>query len=495
MKRFEDILTKLKGYQFEFRHLTALLIGLLAFQIILSTMQKSSLTSFLREAQNWYQRDSAEKIANLTATSFELLIENTDINPNLNKKKKRKIIQEFNIIFNQQLLQQNVQEICLLFPGGKKIIAIDNGKDLFNYLYTKNVDKYSNDIKYRSAINLFSKEENLINSSEQTHSFNTSSREFETMVPFVPHGEYLGVLYIKTNPDFSFFTREISYSYNQASIIFTSLIFLGLLSMYYISSYTVKERDKARRLFLIEHERFLKEQINHEKESLFTKRIYHTHHKAEKIMGFIKEDLRSRISLSLEEINSRLIKYANFVSRVIYDMKWYDPPSNTIRSFMFITDINEVINFLVKNIFCRTTSRVDNIDFQLNLSESVPRIHINEYILWEILEPLIQNSVDHANVEKILITISTSYSPETGIIYLSVSDNGGGIQEKLLQKNKDGIQLIFLENTTTSSNPEGNRGYGCYIAYELAKNKCGWEISAANMSTSGCIFKIDIKTV
>ena len=35
-----------------------------------------------------------------------------------------------------------------------------------------------------------------------------------------------------------------------------------------------------------------KKQINYEKELLFTKRIYHTHHKAEKVMGFIKEDLR-----------------------------------------------------------------------------------------------------------------------------------------------------------------------------------------------------------
>ena len=36
----------------------------------------------------------------------------------------------------------------------------------------------------------------------------------------------------------------------------------------------------------------LTKQITYEKELIFTKRIYHTHHKAEKIMGFIKEDLR-----------------------------------------------------------------------------------------------------------------------------------------------------------------------------------------------------------
>ncbi|MCL5030400.1 MAG: ATP-binding protein [Bacteroidetes bacterium] len=495
MKKLDDILTKLKGYQFEFRHLTVLLIGLLAFQIVLSSLQKSSLTSFLREVQDWYQRDSAEKLANLTATSFELIIENTNIGPNITEKEKRKIIQSFNIIFNQQLLQQNVKEICLLLPNGSKIAAIDNGKALFNYLYTKGKNDYSDNDRHQNAIKLFLKQENVINASEQTHSFNTSNEYFETMVPFVPHGEYLGVLYTKNNPDFSFFTREISSSYSQASITFTSLIFLGLLSMYYISSYTVRERDKARRLFLLEHEQLLKEQINHEKESLFTKRIYHTHHKAEKIMGFIKEDLRARVNLNLEEINKRLIKYANFISRVIYDMKWYDPPSNTIRNSMFVTNLNDVIKFLVENIFSRITSKVDNIDFHLNLAEDLPGIHINEYVVWEILEPLIQNSIDHANVDRIVITIMTKYDSENRNIFLQLSDNGKGIHEDLIQQNSQGIQKIFQENSTTCPNPEGNRGYGCYIAYELAKNKCGWNIEAYNLPTGGCTFNLIIKTV
>ncbi len=494
MKKLDEVLVKLKSYQFEFRHLTVLLVGLLVFQIILSALQKSSLTGFLSEAQQWYQKDSAEKLANLTATSFELVIENTNITTSITDIQKKRIIQAFNIIFSQQLLQQNVQEICLLLPVGDKIAAIDNGRELFDYLYSKNIADFTQSSKYAQAIKLYSKEKNIIVSSEQTHSFNGANQSFETMVPFVPRGEYLGVLYTKNKPDFSFFTREISSSYTQASITYTSLIFLGLLSMYYISSYTVRERDKARRLFLLEHERLLKEQINHEKESLFTKRIYHTHHKAEKIMGFIKEDLRARASGNVEEINMRLIKYANFISRVIYDMKWYDPPSNTIRSIMFVTDINDVINFLVKNIFFRISSKVDNIEFNLNLASYLPKININEYVVWEILEPLIQNGIDHAGVEKILISICTSYNAEDKMITLSISDNGGGIPSDLLGKNDNGVQKIFAEHSTTDPNPESNRGYGCYIAYELARNKCGWDIEAKNLPGEGCVFDLRIKT-
>lgn len=47
--------------------------------------------------------------------------------------------------------------------------------------------------------------------------------------------------------------------------------------MYFISSYTMKERDETQKLFFEEHERNLKKQIAYEKEMAFTKRIYYTH--------------------------------------------------------------------------------------------------------------------------------------------------------------------------------------------------------------------------
>ena len=496
MKKYADILSKLKSYQFEFRHLTVLLVGLLVFQIILSSLQKSSMTSYLKVVQEWYQRDSAEKLANLAATSFELLIENIDINNrNISEREKKRIIQAFNIIFNQQLLQRNVQQICLLLPLDGKIEAIDNGAMLYDYLYGRNKTFRKSDVKYTGAIDLYLNKIKIINASEQTQSFYNKNKAFETVVPFVPHGEYLGVLYIKDNPDFTFFTREISSSYSQASVIYTTLIFLGLLSMYYISSYTVKERDKARRLFISEHERLLKEKIHREKESLFTKRIYHTYHKAEKIMGFIKEDVRIRASHNAETINLRLIKYANFISRVIYDMKWYDPPSNTIRGSMFVTEINGVIKFLVKNVFLRISSSVENIHFKLNLYPGSIEVNINEYVIWEILEPLIQNCIDHSETENLIISLETAYDAANKSASIVISDNGCGINDNLLKKDSSGVQKIFLESSTMSANAGENKGYGCYIAYELARNKCGWKIDARNLKPRGCSFSLSLKTI
>ena len=49
--------------------------------------------------------------------------------------------------------------------------------------------------------------------------------------------------------------------------------------------------------------------IAQKKEHLFTKRIYHTHHKAEKVMGFINEDLDIVIeTISVKKMEKTVIR-------------------------------------------------------------------------------------------------------------------------------------------------------------------------------------------
>ncbi len=93
-------------------------------------------------------------------------------------------------------------------------------------------------------------------------------------------------------------------------------------------------------------------------------------------------------------------------------MKWYDPPIQTIRNQAFNTNINEVINFIVDNLFLRLSNKTDFFKFELNLDERVPNVHINEFIVWEIIEPLIQNSIDHSVQDKIIVKIETKFNAE-----------------------------------------------------------------------------------
>ena len=109
----KKIIDKLKEYHFEFKHLTVVFIILFSFQLILSFINKSSINSFLKNTQEWYQKDSAERLANLTTMSLELLVETVNPKEKLAKNEQDRIVQSFDIIFSQQSLQHNIEEICI----------------------------------------------------------------------------------------------------------------------------------------------------------------------------------------------------------------------------------------------------------------------------------------------------------------------------------------------------------------------------------------------
>ncbi|MBI5807532.1 MAG: histidine kinase [Ignavibacteriales bacterium] len=491
MESKNNFIESLKKYHFEFKHLTVLFVGLILLQLVLSFVHKASLRNFVENTQEWFQQHSAERFANLSTTTLELLLETTQFNSKSSEEDKRKIIQFFDIILNQQILQQNVEEVCLFISSGDTIYTIDDGKVLYSFIFTKKIDDSSATERHRKAADIYKKVKPELEKNEQIINILSDKQTYHLFVPFVPRGEFMGAFYMRNTADVSFIQREIVSNYEETSIIYSALFLLGLLAMYYISTYTVKERDEAQKLFLEEHENHLKQKIDHDKEALFTKRIYHTHHKAEKVMGFIKEDLRMLEPNNINEIKYRVTKYSNFISRVIYDMKWYDPPIQTIRNVAFRTNLNEVIHFIVEHIFNRTARKTGSFEIKLDLDESVPIIHINEFVVWEIIEPLIQNSIDHGGDNNLTIKITTKYFKDENKTELIIEDNGPGIVPELLEKNEHGIKKLFLENVTTKAGNQSS-GYGCYIAYEISKLRCGWNIDAENLPNGGCKFTIEI---
>ncbi len=488
----KKFIEKLKEYHFQFKHLTVIFIVLFTFQLIVSFINKSSIRSFFDSTQSWYQKDSAERLANLSTTTFELLLETINRKKDIDDETANRITKAFDIIFSQEVLQHNIEELCILIKKGNNIYAIDDGKTLFRVLYLDSTANININKLHPQAVSLYKSIHASLASSEQIKSIITNKNTFNTFVPLVLRGEYIGAVYMKNTPDFSFISSKIISNYDETSILYLSLISLGLLSMYFVSSYTVKERDETQKLFLIEHEDNLKKQINYQKEMSFTKRIYHTHHKAEKIMGFIKGDLSLLSPQNINEIKYRVTKYANFISRIIYDMKWYEPPVQTIRNPIFRTDLNEVIRFIVNHIFLRSSKKSGTFNLTFEEGKNLPVLNINEFVIWEIIEPIVQNSIDHAGVEELNIKIKTQYSSEEKLLRIIITDNGNGITQKLLLRDEHGVKLIFRENVSTKDSAIQNVGYGCYIAYEMSK-KCGWDIDAQNLSGGGSEFVILIK--
>lgn len=483
--------SQIRKYHFELKHILLLFIVLLSAQIFISFVQKISLERFLSRTQDSYQKDSSERLSNLTATALELLL-GTSLSKQVHvEEEKQKIVEAFNIILSQQLLLEGVEDICLLTENGQSISTIDNGQVLYDYFLGDSQQPADAGNGHAQAIAFYDSLKDELRASEMIHSYLSKEQAFHVLVPFVPKGEYAGALYVKNKPNFSLITDEIVKSYNESSLIFSGLIFFGFVAMFLVSSSTLRERDLAQEQLFRERESQLKERINRQKEALFTKRIYHAHHKAEKIMGFIKEDLRSLHEKNMIEIRDRITKYANFIARVIYDMKWYDPPLQTIRNPLFRTDLNEVIRFIVNQICLRVTQDSHHFRFVLDLQETVPLVPINEYVVWEILEPLFQNSLDHNADGQTTIDVRTKYAADEKTSYITISDDGRGIDPALLIPNEDGIKRLFLENISTKNN-DSNTGYGCYLAYEISKHRCGWQLDAENLAEGGCRFTITI---
>ncbi len=484
---------KISQYKFQIRHITTLLVILIVFQLILAFVQKSLLNSFLNETQSWYQKYSAERLAIVTSTSMELLFENLFMGKSISDYEERKIVYSFNVIFKQQLIQKSVEDISLILLKDHRIYVIDSGQQLYAYL-TNQLEPYQEKNSVHSeGVKLFLSMRDQMRASEIIFSTVKNNKTFNLLVPFVPDGEYLGVMYMRITPDFSFLTTEVSANFDKVSMVYSFLILIGLIIIFYFSSLAVKERNEAQAKLFEEHEENIKKQIRLEKESLFTKRIYHTHHKTEKIIGFIKDDVRQMQTSNIDDLKKRVVTYSNFISRMIYDMKWYDQDINTIVNPMFRTNINEVIKFIVDHIFLRISSKNEMFNFELQLDDKLPLVHVNEFVVWEILEPLMQNSIDHSRKESVTVRVSTEYDPINHLSHIHISDDGIGIQQELLEVGADGIKRIFLENESTKKIEGANSGYGCYIAYQMAVEKCAWTLDVENLTAGGCRFTIIIK--
>ena len=482
-----------KIFKIDFRLLLLLLVLIIGAQLVLAFYSKNAFHSFLVNTQEWYQNFSAKRIANLTSTSLELLVETQLTQKQVEESQKNKLIKSFDIIFSQHIMEKNAEEICLFIYYKNKFIPVDDGQALFSIITDENLSNYNSD-RYNSAQKLFdSIRENLIQS-EKIQVVVKNEKDFNIFVPFAPNGEFLGALYMKAIPNFNPISREFINSYNDVALIYILLVSGGLILIYIVFSYTLNEKEKAQETAYREHEKLVEERVEREKENTFTRRIYHAYHKAEKVIGFINLDLEILKSQNVDEIKNRVRKYSNFIGRVIYDMKYYDPPIHSIINPIFQTDINEVCKFIIDNLFLRIYKTSQMFTFKYDFDPALPIINVNEYIIWEVVEPILQNSITHNSDRQIVISVSTKFDKEARKISLLISDDGKGIAPELLEKNSEGIQNIFLESVSTKNFTDGQYGFGCFIAYTLAVKYCGWNMSVQNISPKGCMFVVEIST-
>jgi hypothetical protein len=88
-------------YKIDFRLVLLLLVIIIGAQLVLTFYSKNAFHSFLLNTQDWYQNYSVKRMANLTSTSLELLVETQITQKQLDRTQRNKVIKSFDIIFSQ----------------------------------------------------------------------------------------------------------------------------------------------------------------------------------------------------------------------------------------------------------------------------------------------------------------------------------------------------------------------------------------------------------
>ncbi len=256
----------LHNYRFEVQHFVVLFIIVIIFQTALSFINNQSTNHLFQQAMDYYRRDSAERVADLTTTALELLIEQGRYENELQALNGHVAVEALDKLLSQQTLQRNIDEVFLIVHSGDSVIALREGQDIYDlYLGGGVAGSAGQEEIGRNAIAYFEQNQQLLLTEEQIISSLEGDNTFHVLVPFYDKGEIVGAAYMRVTPDVAGFLSLIETAYNQSGILFTGLILMGFMAMFFIYSYTAKERDQVQQQLFEQRSKQLREQVEHQK--------------------------------------------------------------------------------------------------------------------------------------------------------------------------------------------------------------------------------------
>ena len=89
--------------------------------------------------------------------------------------------------------------------------------------------------------------------------------------------------------------------------------------------------------------------------------------------------------------------------------------------------MNEVLRFLVANVFQRVSTDLGEVRFAWHLDDRLPPVHVNEFVVWEVFEPIIQNSIITPEWTGWWCRSGRSIDPGARESRVVIADNGRGI--------------------------------------------------------------------
>ena len=172
---------------------------------------------------------------------------------------------------------------------------------------------------------------------------------------------------------------------------------------------------------------------------------------------------------------------ANRIAKIVEDLKNFSKQSDiSEKETMNVNDVAENALRLAKS-----TLKKSRISVEMVLENKLPDIVGNRHSIGQVLLNIILNAfqaIDHDNGK---IIIKTGYDIKSGQVFISVSDNGPGIDPAIGDK--------ILDPFVTNKQAQGGTGLGLAVSYNLVKAH-GGEITFRNREKQGAVFSIYLPT-
>lgn len=168
-------------------------------------------------------------------------------------------------------------------------------------------------------------------------------------------------------------------------------------------------------------------------------------------------------------------KHADACRRIVSDLLKFARSGDTVKK-------NGSINLAVENVVRMMERQLAsrNILLEAHLAATVPHMFLDVDKIQQVVLNMVMNAVQAMEADG-TISIHTAFRPDNQEVELTVADSGPGIDPEIMDK-------IFEPFFTTKKPGEGT-GLGLAVSYGIVREH-GGEISVANLSHGGAVFKI-----
>ena len=182
---------------------------------------------------------------------------------------------------------------------------------------------------------------------------------------------------------------------------------------------------------------------------------------------------------NLQQLLSDVDLAANRIAKIVADLKNFSKQSDVSQKEPM--DVNSAVQNALR--LSVSTLNKSKIAVQLNLVENLPNIEGNRHSIEQVILNIILNAAQAIDHDHGLIKINTGYNIKTGQVFITIADNGSGVDPSMGKK--------IFDPFVTDKQASGGTGLGLSVSYNLVKAHDG-EITFKNLEEKGALFSIHL---